>query len=45
LTILTFSLPKERIWNVSKNILASVSFLGAINNTLVILGFSSGLFV
>lgn len=45
LTLLTLTLPKGRIWRLSKNILASVSLLGFINNTLVIIGASSGLVI
>ena len=41
--ILTLALPKGKTWYLSLNGLASVSFLGAINNTLVILGVFSGL--
>jgi len=43
--LLTFTLPKRRFWNLSVNGLASVSYLGAINNTLVILGVFSGLVI
>lgn len=42
-TILTIALPKKGVWWLSINGLASVSYLGAINNTLVILGIFSGL--
>lgn len=38
LTILKITLPKQKIWDISKNALASASFLGTVNNTLVILG-------
>jgi len=43
--LLTVTLPKRRFWNFSVNGLASVSYLGAINNTLVILGVFSGLVI
>ena len=42
-SLLTLVLPKKRIWEISKNILASTSFLGVVNNVLVILGIFSGL--
>ena len=41
--LLTFALPKRKVWNLSRNIIASASFLGAVNNTLVILRVFSGL--
>jgi hypothetical protein len=41
--LLTVTLPKKRLWNLSINGLASVSYLGMINNILVILGIFSGL--
>lgn len=44
-TLLTLALPKKKIWEMSKNILASASFLGAVNDTLVILRVSSGLII
>ena len=43
LAVFTLALPKTRIWSISKNMLASISFLGAVNNTLVILNVFSGL--
>ena len=43
LTLLTLTLPKGEFWKMTKNALASVTFLGAINNTLVIIGVFSGL--
>lgn len=45
LTLLTLTLPEGRTWRIGKNILASTSFLGFINNTLVILGVFSGLVI
>jgi hypothetical protein len=45
LTLLTIALPKERKWSISKNILASASLLGCVNNTLVILGVFTGLVI
>jgi hypothetical protein len=42
LAVFSQILPK-RWWIISRNILASVSFLGAVNNTLVITGIFSGL--
>jgi len=43
LILLTLTLPKGKVWGMSKNVLASAAFLGAVNNTLVILGFFPGL--
>ena len=43
--ILTFTLPKNRRWLLGINGLASASYLGAINNLLVILGLFSGLII
>jgi len=45
LIVLTLTLPKKRTWEVSKNVLASASFLGAVNNTLVMLGIFPGLII
>ena len=45
ITVLTFALPKSKAWEIFKNIFASVSFLGFVNNTLVILGVFSGLVI
>ena len=45
LTVLTVSLPRTKVWEIIKNILASASFLGAANNMLVILGIFSGLVI
>ena len=41
--ILILLLPKERPWRISINTLMLTSYLGATNNTLVILGLFSGL--
>jgi len=43
LTLLTKTLPQKRLCNILKNIIASIAFLGTMNNTLVILGVFSGL--
>ena len=43
LAILNLMLPKGKVWTVSKDIFVLVSFLGAINNTLVITGVFPGL--
>ena len=43
LALLTFTLPKSKFWGTTKYVIASASFLGAVNNTLVIFGFFSGL--
>jgi hypothetical protein len=43
ITLLVLLLPKERIWKISINGLALISYLGFVNNTLVILGTFSGL--
>jgi hypothetical protein len=43
LTLLKLTLPNNRLGNITKNVLASVPFLGALNNTLVITGLISGL--
>ena len=43
ITLLTATMPKKKIWMSAVYGLAVVSFLGAINNTLVILGIFSGL--
>ena len=42
---LTTTLPKRKFWSLSINGLASVSYLGALNNILVILGVFSGLVI
>jgi len=43
ITVLTVTLPKTRIWRIGINALALLPYLGAINNTLVILGIFPGL--
>lgn len=43
LTMLMLTLPKKRPWNLSLHGLALWSFLGAVNNILVILGIFPGL--
>ena len=43
ISILMLTLPKERPWHLAANGLALASYLGAANNTLVILGLLSGL--
>jgi hypothetical protein len=43
ITVLTLMLPKKKPWTLSINGLALASYLGAINNTLVILGLFSGI--
>ncbi|MFH0748621.1 MAG: hypothetical protein V1915_01685 [Candidatus Bathyarchaeota archaeon] len=45
LTLLTVTLPKRKIWEMTKTIFAAASFLGFVNNTLVISGFFSGLII
>ena len=43
IAILTLALPKKKLWNLSINSLALTSYIGAINNILVILGIFPGL--
>jgi hypothetical protein len=43
IAILTLTLPKEKPWNLATNGLALASYIGAVNNTLVILGLFTGL--
>ncbi len=43
LALLVSTLPKKNFWQMSVNGFASVSYLGAVNNILVILGIFSGL--
>ncbi|MFH0749284.1 MAG: hypothetical protein V1915_05165 [Candidatus Bathyarchaeota archaeon] len=43
LTVLTLTFPKRRFWEMTKNAIASASFLGSVNNTLVIFKIFSGL--
>jgi len=45
ITVLTLTLPKKKPWNISINGLASASYLGAINNILVILGLFPGIVI
>jgi len=43
IAVLTLTLPKGKLWNMSINGLALASFIGAVNNFLVILGLFSGI--
>ena len=43
LAILTIALPRRKPWNLSINSIALISYLGAINNILVILGVFPGI--
>jgi len=43
IVLLSLLLPRGRIWRVSINSLASASYLGVVNNTLVIMGVFPGL--
>jgi len=43
IAILTLTLPKKKPWNLSINSLALASYMGAINNILVILGLFPGI--
>jgi len=43
LALLTLTLPKKKPWTLSINSLALASYIGAVNNILVILGIFSGL--
>lgn len=45
MVVLVTSLPRGRWWEGSIRFIAAWSFLGAINNTLVILGLFSGLVI
>jgi len=45
IAILVLTLPKKRLWTIGINGLALMSYLGAVNNTLVILGLFSGLVI
>jgi len=45
IAVLTLALPKEKPWTLSINALALASYIGAVNNTLVILGLFPGLVV
>jgi hypothetical protein len=43
ITVLTLTLPKKKPWTLSINGLALASYIGTINNTLVILGLFPGI--
>ncbi len=43
LTVLTLTLPEGKVWRLAKNGLALASYLGFVNNMLVILGIFPGL--
>lgn len=43
IAVLTLTLPRRRPWNISINGLSLVSYTGAINNILVILGLFPGI--
>ncbi|MEM2110806.1 MAG: hypothetical protein QXX08_02890 [Candidatus Bathyarchaeia archaeon] len=43
ITLLVLLLPKEKLWKISINGVALISYLGFVNNTLVILGIFQGL--
>ncbi|MBM3292151.1 hypothetical protein FJY84_05685 [Candidatus Bathyarchaeota archaeon] len=43
--ILSLTLPKSKNWKIGALFISSWSFLGAINNTLVIMGLFSGLII
>jgi len=45
MAVLVLSLPRGRLWERSIRFIASWSFLGVVNNTLVILGLFSGLVI
>jgi len=45
IAILTLTLPRKKPWSIGINGLALMSYIGAINNTLVILGLFSGLVI
>jgi len=45
ITILTVALPKKRLWTLCINGLASASYLGFVNNALVILGIFPGIHI
>jgi hypothetical protein len=45
IAVLTVALPKKKPWTLSINGLALTPYIGAINNTLVILGLFSGLVI
>ena len=43
ITILTIALPRKKPWNLGAIGLSAASYLGAVNNILVILGLTSGI--
>jgi len=45
IAILILTLPRKKPWNISINGLALASFIGAVNNVLVILGLFSGIVI
>jgi hypothetical protein len=45
IALLSTLLPREKLWDMSINGLASASYLGTANNVLVILGVFSGLVI
>ena len=45
LTVLALTLPRKKSWNLCLHGLALASYLGAVNNILVILGVFSGLVI
>ncbi len=45
ITILTLTLPRKKPWTLGINGLAIASYIGTINNILVILGLYSGLVI
>ncbi len=45
ITLLSLALPRKKPWTTSINGLALASYIGAVNNTLVILGLFSGLVI
>jgi len=45
ISVLTLALPKKKPWTIGINGLALASYIGAVNNTLVILGLFTGLVI
>ena len=45
LSLLTLALPNKKEWIICKNLIASASFLGSVNNTLVMLRIFPGLVI
>jgi len=43
IAVLTLTLPKQKPWNIGISGFALTSYIGAVNNTLVILGLFPGL--